>query len=112
LIALACSAPLPGHARWRLGPLAEKVMVSKIVEQPASKRLDRGLKDPLISHLSKYRLIPPKSNAAFAAVMEDIPAVYTQPLYTNRPLVCLDGISKQLPAKTPAPRNSACLFRY
>jgi len=45
-------------------------------------------------------VIPPKSNAAFNAAMEDVLAVYTRPHDPARPLVCLDETSKQLVAET------------
>ena len=60
-------------------------------------------KNDLKPHLSKYWVIPPTSNAAFVAAMEDVLAVYTRPHDGNRPLVCLDETSKQLVGKTRAP---------
>ena len=60
-------------------------------------------KNDLKPHLSKYWVIPPTSNAAFVAAMEDVLAVYTRPHDGNRPLVCLDETSKQLVGETRAP---------
>ena len=48
-------------------------------------------------------MIPPKTNAAFVAAMEDVLDVYTRPHDPARPLVCLDETSKQLVAETRTP---------
>lgn len=48
-------------------------------------------------------MIPPATNAAFVAAMEDVLEVYTRPHDPARPLVCLDETSKQLVAETRAP---------
>jgi hypothetical protein len=40
-------------------------------------------------------VIPPKSDAAFVAAMEDVLEVYHRPYDEARPLVCLDETSKQ-----------------
>jgi len=48
-------------------------------------------------------VIPPKSNAAFVAAMEDVLDVYTRQHDPARPLVCLDETSKQLVAETRHP---------
>ena len=48
-------------------------------------------------------MIPPKSNAAFVAAMEDVLDVYKRPHDPARPLVCLDETSKQLVAETRTP---------
>ena len=48
-------------------------------------------------------MIPPKSNAAFVAAMENVLDVYTRPHDPARPLVCLDETSKQLVAETRTP---------
>ena len=47
-------------------------------------------------------MIPPATNAAFVAAMEDVLEVYTRPHDPARPLVCLDETSKQLVAETRA----------
>ena len=49
-------------------------------------------------------MIPPKSNAAFVAAMEDVLDVYTRSHDPARPLVCLDETSKQLIAETRMPK--------
>ena len=129
LIALACSKPPKGRARWTLRLLENKVVELGIVEcafrrsrsavpidreqsfrSIASSRARKQLHDR--AHVQKNRLkphrrqcwvIPPKANSAFVAAMEDVLAVYTRPRDPDRRLVCLDETSKQLIAETRMP---------
>lgn len=48
-------------------------------------------------------MIPPWDDAAFAAAMEDVLAVYARPLDAARPLVCFDEAGKELTAHTRPP---------
>src|SRR6266403_70397 len=77
LIALACSKPPKGRARWTLRLLENKVVELGIVDRA--------------------------SNSTFVAAMEDVLAVYTRPRDSDCPLVCLDETSKQLIAETRVP---------
>ena len=101
LIALACSKPPKGRARWTLRLLERKVVELEIVG--ARQQLhDRSCfkKNTLKPHRREQWVIPPKANSAFVAAMEDVLAVYTRPRDSDRPLVCLDDPSKQLIAET------------
>jgi hypothetical protein len=48
-------------------------------------------------------VIPPEANAGFVAAMEDVLENYQRQRDPERPLVCLDGTSKQVTAETRAP---------
>ena len=104
LIALACSKPPKGRARWTLRLLESKVVELGIVER-ASNFNDRAhtQKNCLKPHRRQCWVIPPKANSAFVAAMEDVLAVYTRPHNADYPLVCLDETSKQLVAETRTP---------
>lgn len=52
-------------------------------------------------------MIPPHANAAYAARMEDILAVYARPVDPARPLVCFDEAGKDLKAHTRPPQPAA-----
>jgi hypothetical protein len=52
-------------------------------------------------------LIPPQANAAFAAALEDILAVYARPVDPRRPLVCFDEAGKDLKAHPRPPQPAA-----
>ena len=86
LIALACSTPPVGHARWRSAAVGEARRPGR--RQPRSGPLHHRpgpKKTELRLHLKKCWTIPPKSNTEFAARMEDVLAVYARPL---RPGAC------------------------
>jgi hypothetical protein len=48
-------------------------------------------------------VIPPRHDAAFAAAMEDVLAVYARPVDPARPVVCFDEAGKELTAHTRPP---------
>jgi hypothetical protein len=50
---------------------------------------------------------PPRHNAAFAAAMEDVLAVYARPVDAARPLVCFDEISKLLRSDKRPPQRAS-----
>jgi hypothetical protein len=100
LIALACSKPPKGRARWTLRLLERKVVELKIVERASDSTIGRVLKNTLKPHRREQWVIPPTANSAFVAAMEDVLAVYTRPPDPDRPPVCLDETSKQLTAET------------
>ena len=104
LIALACSKPPKGRARWTLRLLENKVVELGIVDRASdSHDRARAQKNTLQPHRRQYWVIPPKANSAFVAAMEDVLAVYTRPRDPDCPLVCLDETSKQLFAETRVP---------
>ncbi|HTC34034.1 MAG TPA: IS630 family transposase [Bryobacteraceae bacterium] len=104
LIALACSKPPKGRARWTLRLLENKVVELGIVDRASDSTIGRALKkNTLQPHRCQHWVIPPKANSAFVAAMEDVLAVYTRPRNSDCPLVCLDETSKQLVAETRVP---------
>src|SRR5262249_45488721 len=113
LIALACSKPPKGRARWTLRLLENKVVELGIVDRASDSTIGRALKkNTLQPHRRQHWVIPPKANSAFVAAMEDVLAVYTRPRDGDCPLVCLDETSKQLIAETRVPICAALTFRW
>ena len=103
LIALACSKPPKGRARWTLRLLENKVVELQHCRSRQQLNDRAGAqKNILQPHRRQCWVIPPKANSAFVAAMEDVLAVYTRPRDPDRPLVCLDETSKQLLAETRA----------
>jgi Homeodomain-like domain len=102
LIALACSKPPKGRARWTLRLLENKVVELGIVDRASDSTIGRTL-NTLQPHRRQQWVIPPKANSAFVAAREEVLAVYTRPRDPDRPLVCLDETSKQLVAETRVP---------
>ena len=93
LIALACSKPPKGRARWTLRLLENKVVELGIVDRASDSTIGRALKKYFQPHRRQHWVIPPKANSAFVAAMEDVLAVYTRPRDGDGPLVCLDETS-------------------
>src|ERR1700688_4259811 len=104
LIALMCSPPPKGRAKWTLRLLEDTVVELNIVERASDNTIGRTLKkNDLKPHLKKQYVIPPEASAAFVANMEDVLDVYHRPRDPDCPLVCLDETSKQLTAETRVP---------
>ena len=104
LIALACSTPPAGRAKWTLRLLEETVVELSIVDRASDNTIGRTLKKIRSKpHLQKQWVIPPDANAAFVASMEDVLEVYQRPHDPERPVVCLDETSKQLITETRVP---------
>jgi hypothetical protein len=103
LIALACSQPLEGRAKWTLRLLERKVVELNIVDHASDNTIGRvQKKNKLKPHLKQPWVILPQASSAFVAAMEDVLAVYKRPRDGDYPLVCLDETSKQLLADTRA----------
>src|SRR5258706_749870 len=119
LIALACSKPPKGRARWTLRLLEKKVVELQIVDRASDSTIGRAFKKNILQpHRRQRWVIPPKANSAFVAAMEDVLAVYTRPRDPDHPLVCLDETSKQFLAETRVPipmkrgRPARCDYEY
>src|SRR5262252_2742912 len=115
LIALACSEPPAGRARWTLRLLEEKVVELNIVDKASDNTIGRVLKKNILKpHLKEQWVIPPKANSAFVAAMEDVLEVYHRPHDPDYPLVCVDESSKQLieETRTPIPMKPGQPARY
>ena len=79
LIALACSQPPKGRARWSLRLLENKVVELNIVDRASDSTIGRALKKIILQpHRRQHWVIPPKANSSFVAAMEDVLAVYTR----------------------------------
>ncbi|MEZ4705699.1 MAG: IS630 family transposase [Caldilineaceae bacterium] len=106
LIALTCSDPPEGYARWTLRLLSEHLVELKQVEieSLSHETVRRGVKkNELKPWQNKQWVIPPQGNAEFVCAMEDILELYQQPRDPLRPLVCLDEGTKQLISETRTP---------
>jgi hypothetical protein len=79
MIALMCSPPPKGRAKWSLRLLEDKVVELNIVERASDNTIGRTLKNDLKPHLKKQYVIPPEASAAFVANMEDVLDVYHRP---------------------------------
>src|ERR1700757_3981648 len=118
LIALACSKPPKGRARWTLRLLEKKVVELQIVDRASDSTIGRALK----------KHSPAPSPAVLGHPAEGLWRVrsrhgrcaggLTRPRDPNYPLVCLDETSKQFLAETRRPipmkrgRPARCDYEY
>ena len=100
-IALTCSSPPAGYARWSLRLLAERVVQLKIVDRISHETIRQVLVQNELKPWRKQEwCIPPAANAEFVYHMEDVLDVYKRPGNPQRPLVCFDETPEQLISET------------
>ena len=101
LIALICSPPPEGYARWSLRLLADRVVQLKVVESISHEAIRQVLDDNELKPWRKQEwCIPPHANAEFVYPMEYVLDVYKRPPDPKRPLVCFDESPEQLVRET------------
>ena len=101
VIALVCSTPPEGYARWSLRLLADRVVQLKIIESISHETIRQILEDNELKPWRKQEwCIPAQANAEFVYHMEDILDVYKRPADPKRPLVCFDESPEQLVRET------------
>jgi hypothetical protein len=104
LIALACSAPPDGAARWILRLLASQLVELGYVESISHETVRQVLlTNELKPWIKKQWCIPTQADAEFVYHMEDVLEVYTRPYTLARPQICMDEINTQLLADTRDP---------
>ncbi|HHT9108977.1 MAG TPA: IS630 family transposase [Candidatus Wunengus sp. YC63] len=104
LIALSCSEPPEGFARWSLRLLADKVVELDYIGSISHEAVRRGFKKNEIKPWQhKGWVIPPEQNGSFVANMEMVLDVYKRPIDPLYPVVCMDESPKQLIAETKVP---------
>src|SRR3981189_211974 len=118
LIALACSKPPKGRARWTLRLLEKKFRDRQIRSRQRRDDWAGAKKNILQPHRRQCWVIPPKANGAFVAAMEDVLAVYTRPRDADYPLGCPAEPPKRFLAETRLPipmkrgRPARCDYEY
>jgi hypothetical protein len=91
LIALSCSKPPKGHARWSLRLLADKMVQLEYTDSISYETVRRVLKKNELKPWKKQQwVIPPERNGEFVANMEQVLDFYKRPYDPLRPLVCMD----------------------
>ncbi|MBU2054414.1 MAG: IS630 family transposase, partial [Proteobacteria bacterium] len=104
LIALSCSAPPEGFARWSLRLLADKVVELAYIDSISHEAVRRVFKKNEIKPWQrKGWVIPPEQNGSFVANMEMVLDVYKRPFDPLYPVVCMDESPKQLIAEIKVP---------
>ncbi|MFU8766710.1 MAG: IS630 family transposase [Candidatus Methanoperedens sp.] len=104
LIAMSCSEPPEGFARWSLRLLADKAVELGYVDSISHESVRTV---PKKNELKPWKVegwvIPPEHNGRFVANMEKVLDVYKRPLDPKNPVVCMDESPKQLISETRVP---------
>ena len=103
LIALACSEPPKGRAKWTMQLLADRLVVLTDVESISAETIRRRLQENELKPWQKRMWCIPEVDADFVANMEDVLDLYEQPRDEKKPLVCFDETFKQLVHETRVP---------
>ena len=114
LIAICCSDPPQGRARWTIKLLTKELISRKVVISIAKETVRTKLNQIELQPWKTERFcIPEEDLPRFIAQMEDVLDVYSDAPDPNIPLVCMDEASVELtgdlypsiPAKPGQPRK-------
>ena len=97
LVAIACSSPPEGHARWTLRLLTDRLVELEVVESISRETVSKVLKKANLSPWkSKCWCIPPKQSEEFVCAMEDVLSVYQREFKDDEVLVssCLGNLQE------------------
>lgn len=114
LIAVACSKPPAGRARWTLQLLAGEMVRLTTHESVSDETVRRRLAEIDLKPWREKMWCIPKVDGEFVARMEDVLALYAEPPDNKRPVVCFDETPRQLigEARVPIPAEPGKLARY
>jgi len=114
LIAVTCSKPPAGRARWTLQLLADELVRLTTHEAVSIETIRRRLGEIDLKPWREKMWCIPKVDSEFVARMEDVLALYEEPADDRRPVVCFDETPRQLigEARVPIPPVPGRLARY
>jgi transposase len=96
LVAVACSSPPDGRARWTLDLLASELVRLTSHETLSGDTVGRRLAEMTLKPWQEKMWCIPTVNAEFVARMEDVLGLYAEPPDPLRPVVCFDETPRQL----------------
>jgi transposase len=114
LIAVTCSTPPAGRARWTLQLLADEMVRLTAHETVSIETIRRRLGEMNLKPWREKMWCIPKVDSEFVARMEDVLALYEEPADERRPVVCFDETPRQLigEERVPTPAEPGRLARY
>lgn len=114
LVALACSKPPAGRARWTLELLAGEVVRLTEHDRVSRETIRRRLCEKEIKPWQKKMWCIPTVDAEFVARMEDVLDLYSEPTSRTMPVVCFDESPTQLigEKREPLPTQPGQPERY
>ncbi|HHK41892.1 MAG TPA: IS630 family transposase [Planctomycetaceae bacterium] len=107
LVAVACSKPPAGRARWTMQLLADRLVVLTDLDTVSADTVRRRLGEKKIKPWQKKMWCIPAFDANFVAHMEDVLDLYAEEHDPKRPVVCFDEAMKQLVEETRVPIPAA-----
>ena len=96
LVAMACSEPPAGRARWTMQLLADEMVRLTVHDTVSDETVRRRLNELQLKPWLEKMWCIPKIDAEYVARMEDVLALYAEPPDERRPVVCFDETPRQL----------------
>lgn len=96
LVALACSSPPEGRARWTLDLLAGEMVRLTLHERLSGDTIGRRLSEMDLKPWLEKMWCVPKVDGEYVARMEDVLELYAEAPDPLRPVVCFDETPRQL----------------
>mgnify|MGYP001567378954 CR=1 FL=1 len=118
LVALACSSPPAGRAKWTLNLLADEMVRLTPHEYISRDTIGRRLDENDLKPWQRKMWCIPKVDAEFVARMEDVLDLYTTPPEPGTAVVCFDETPRQLigearvPVRTEPGRRARFDYEY
>lgn len=107
LVAMACTTPPEGRARWTLELLAGALLRLTAHAQLSRETVRRRLHEKDLKPWQKKMWCIPAVSAEFVARMEDVLELYTTAPSRSYPVVCFDETPTQLIGEKRAPQPAA-----
>lgn len=96
LVAVACSKPPDGRARWTLNLLTGEMVRLTSLETLSGDTVGRRLAEMALKPWQEKMWCIPTVNPEYVARMEDVLELYAEPPDPLRPVVCFDETPRQL----------------
>jgi transposase len=114
LVALACSDPPAGRAKWTMQLLSDELIILTDVDDLSAETVRRRLNEKKLKPWQRKMWCIASVDAEFVTRMEDILALYAEPYDPRFPVVNFDETPVQLIGETripiaAAPGRSACV---
>jgi len=96
LIAVACSKPPAGRAKWTMQLLADEMVRLTVHKSVSAETIRRRLNEMPLKPWQEKMWCIPTINPEYVARMEDVLELYAETPDPRRPVVCFDETPRQL----------------
>jgi transposase len=96
LIAVACSKPPAGRAKWTMRLLADEIVRLTAHDSVSDETVRRRLAEMPLKPWQEKMWCIPEINGEYVARMEDVLELYAEPPDPRYPVVCFDETPRQL----------------